>query len=358
MKIVIGAGGTGGHVFPAQALAREVKKRGGSVILFTDDRGARFISDFPAEEVVILPNGNIRQGSPTERLKAGSQLLAGVGKALSHLKNSRSDATVGFGGYPSFPAGVASFLLRKPLYLHEQNVILGKTNRFLGRFAKKILLSFPNTKNIPNRAISVVTGNPIRENIYIHKATPYTFPVTEEFRILITGGSQGARFFTEFFPQAFELLPLHLKKRLLVVHQAGGENPEALQKSYENAGVRSDIRKFIDNMGEEITRSALCVARAGASSISELTAIGRPAILIPLPTAADDQQTLNAKYLAENSAGVLAPQSDLTPKKMAVMIEEYMNTPHLLEKIAHQAKLLGQPDAVKNIYQEIENDLG
>ena len=351
MKIIIGAGGTGGHVFPAQAVAREIQSRGGRVILLTDSRGARFTDSFPADETLILPAGNIRAGSILKRLSSAFGLGKGVLQAVMKVNREKPDAVIGFGGYPSFPAGVAAFLTRTPLYLHEQNVIVGRTNRFLVRFAEKLLLSFPDTQNIPDGREFFLTGNPVRENILEHIDTPYA--LGERFRILVTGGSQGAAVFATVLPQACALTPSDVKEKLHIVHQARAEDEDALKSAYEQAGVTADVRGFIRNMGEELTKATLCFTRSGASSLAELTALGRPAILVPLPTAADDQQTLNAKALQDKGAAVLTPQPAFTPEKVAERLTDFVRFPEKLAAIAEASKKLGQPEAGVKIVKEI-----
>jgi UDP-N-acetylglucosamine--N-acetylmuramyl-(pentapeptide) pyrophosphoryl-undecaprenol N-acetylglucosamine transferase len=348
--IVLAAGGTGGHIFPAEALARELVTRGRTVALITDRRGQSF-----GDRVGGVATHRIRAG----RFDAGllgkaigmAELLLGTAQAGLKLRALAPAAVVGFGGYPSVPTVIAAGRLGVPTVIHEQNALLGRANRLLASRVRRIALSFPETGRLKpeERARAVTTGNPVRPAIAALRGTAYVVPALEgTIEILVLGGSQGARVFSEIVPEAIALLPEALRHRLRLSQQARPEDIDAVRRRYAGT-IAVELQSFFDDVPARLARAQLVIARAGASTIAELSIIGRPAILVPYPHAADDHQTANAGAFAAVGAGWSIAQPEFTAARLAHFMEETLTAPQRLAAAAAAAHGFGRPDAAARL---------
>ncbi|MEZ5857002.1 MAG: undecaprenyldiphospho-muramoylpentapeptide beta-N-acetylglucosaminyltransferase [Hyphomicrobiaceae bacterium] len=352
--IVLAAGGTGGHLFPAQALAEELARRGFVVDLMTDMRGDRYGTGFPARTIHRIPAATFSGSNPLVAAKALMTLTNGVRIARRILSNLRPVAVIGFGGYPSFPPIVAASLLSIPTILHEQNAVLGRANRFLARRVTAIATSFESVRLLEGAARTKAhfTGNPVRDSVIAWAHAPYDPSAPDDpFRLLVFGGSQGARFFSQTVPPALAMLPLDLRRRLSVVQQARPEDKDEVAALYAGSDVAIEamVETFFTNLPEVIAASHLVIARAGASSVAELAAIGRPSILVPLPHALDNDQLANATRLQEAGGALCLEQKNITPQSLANHLARMMRAPDELATMAAAAKKEGRPDAVSRL---------
>lgn len=350
--IVIAAGGTGGHFFPAEALAAELLARGERVVLLTDARSGGLASPVFARTEKHVVAGAGLAGRGAKRAAAGALALAkGVAQARGILSKLQPGAVVAFGGYPSVPPVIAAatMLGRKPLVvLHEQNAVLGRANRFLSRFAGLLALNFPNTQRLPAGVKTVVAGNPVRPAIAALYGQGYV-PPGEEIELLVLGGSLGAKIFSSLVPQALALLPEPLRARLRVTQQCRADDLEAARQIFKNAGIQAELSPFFTDVAGLLSRAHLVVSRAGASSVAEIAVAGRPAIFIPLPGAIDDHQRANADALAAKGGALRLDQAGLTPEILAEQIETFLMNPENLTKAAAAAAALGQPQAASRL---------
>lgn len=350
--ILLAAGGTGGHLFPAEALANRLVQRGYRVHLATDARGMAYGGNFPAEARHL-----IRAGTPTKRdvisnTRALVSLALGLLQSLWLIIRLRPAVVVGFGGYPSVPPLVAAFLLRRRSYLHEQNGVMGRANRFLARLVTGVGTGFATPKLTP-RAISSRlhhVGNPVRAAVLEAAMHPYDTPTQDgELRILVTGGSQGAKILSEVVPQAFALLSDAMRKRLVITHQARADDIAAARERYEKAGVRVEIASFFSDLPARIAASHLVIGRAGASTVAELCVIGRPSILIPLAGSLDQDQAANAEILSAIGAAKVIAQRDFRPETFATVLLPFLQDPRHLTDAAKAAKQAAIPDAAERL---------
>jgi UDP-N-acetylglucosamine--N-acetylmuramyl-(pentapeptide) pyrophosphoryl-undecaprenol N-acetylglucosamine transferase len=358
---VLAAGGTGGHLFPAFALAEELGRRAIAVDLVTDTRGGRYGGDFPARAIHRLASATLQGRSLQAAAKTGVTLIRGLAGALGLFRRLKPDAVVGFGGYPSFAPVVAARLLGIPTLLHEQNAVLGRANRLLARHVTAIATAFEDTKFLEaaRRAIVRHVGNPVREQVLQWADRPYRPPAAgDAFRLVVFGGSQGARTFSELLPAALARLTPEARGRLLVVQQCREEDLEEVKASYQSQGVGAQLASFFPNLAEELAQAHLVIARAGASTVAELAVLGRPAILVPLPHAIDNDQRLNAMRLAESGGAWCIEQGDLSPQRLAASLEEMMTAPARLLAAAAAAKRQGRPDAVARLADLVEELIG
>jgi UDP-N-acetylglucosamine--N-acetylmuramyl-(pentapeptide) pyrophosphoryl-undecaprenol N-acetylglucosamine transferase len=355
--IALTAGGTGGHVFPAGVLAGELLARGHRVVLITDERGKRYTALFSGVDVEVLELDGFGARGLRGRLKALGQLVRGTRRAHRMFRSDRPDAVVGFGGYPSAPAMIAAIGLDLPTCLHEQNAVLGRVNRFLGHWAKALALSFGTTRRVgaSARAKAVVTGNPVRADIAALSREPFPAHSTESMmRLLVLGGSQGARVLADVVPAALAALAPAQRRRLQVTQQCRREDLARVRAAYQDAGIAAETAEFIDDVPDRLAWAHLVIARAGASTVAEITAAGRPSILVPLPIATDDHQTANASELAEEGAGWLVPQAEFTPAALAKRLQKLLFNPARLDHAATRARVLGRPGAARNLADLIE----
>lgn len=348
--IFLAAGGTGGHLFPAEALAHALAARGAPVELVTDDRALRFGDSFPARAMHTLPAATPRGGNLIARAIAVAQLARGTAQAVSLLRKAQPRAVIGFGGYPTVPPLLAANFLRIPTVLHESNGVMGKANRFLAGRVDKIAAGLPNLRVPPPlQSKVVVTGNPVRPSVLAAARRPYPDFEGGVLRVLVTGGSQGARVMSDIVPYAIAALPAELRARLRLVQQARAEDIERVQTAYAQAGVEAEIAPFFADLPARIAAAHIVIARAGASTVSELAVIGRPALLVPLPHALDQDQAANADFLSGAGAAETVRQNDFTPAFLAGRLAEWFAAPQELARRAAAAKGVGVADAAERL---------
>jgi UDP-N-acetylglucosamine--N-acetylmuramyl-(pentapeptide) pyrophosphoryl-undecaprenol N-acetylglucosamine transferase len=353
---VLAAGGTGGHLFPAQALAIELVRRGRRVVVMTDGRGRNYRADFPGADIATVPAASFSGRSPLGRVVALGLIGLGVVVALTKLVQLKPRAVIGFGGYPALPVMTAAWIAGIPSALHEQNAVLGRVNRRIAPHVKRIAASFPFARFAPKNAGRVVmTGNPVRPEAVALAGEIYAAPgASGDIRVLVFGGSQGARALSEIVPAALALLPQDLRARLCVVQQARAEDVDAVAHAYTAAGIRADVARFFDDLPKRMVRAHLVIARSGASTLGELTVLGRPGILIPYPFAMDDHQAANAAVLADAGAAWAIRQDTLDASKLAALLQQIFAAPEELQSRAKAAKALGRPEAARSLADLVE----
>ncbi|MBC8020286.1 MAG: undecaprenyldiphospho-muramoylpentapeptide beta-N-acetylglucosaminyltransferase [Methyloceanibacter sp.] len=350
--ILLAAGGTGGHLFPAAALAQELQRRGYGVELATDIRAEKYGVEFPARAIHRIPSATLTSRNPFAVVMTFSRLGIGFAGALRLLKAVAPRAVIGFGGYPTLPPIIAASVRGIPTAIHEQNAVMGRANRLLSRFVDRIALSFTPTKLLraDAEAKARVTGTPVRDAVLAFREIPYSPPEPgERLLLLVFGGSQGARFFSEALPPALELLPAEMRERLTVVQQAREEDLDPLREAYQKAGIAAHVAPFFRDLPERIAKANLVVARAGASTVAELMAIGRPCLLVPLPHALDNDQLENATRLQEGGGGWCVRQQELTRDRLAGEVQRLLSSPQLLAGAAAKAKAMAETEAVKKL---------
>ncbi len=354
--IVIAAGGTGGHFFPAEALATALVGRGHRVALMTDARsGALNSAVFAGRETYTLSGAGIAGHGLVKAARAGFSLAAGVIQARAILGRIGAAAVVGFGGYPSVAPVIAARLLRRRpmLILHEQNAVLGRANRFLAPRADLLALSFEATERVPETAATQVTGNPVRPAIAALADRPYT-PATGTIDLLVLGGSLGARIFSDVVPGAVSSLPEALRARLRIIQQCRAEDIERVRAAYEAAGIAAELSTFFPDVADRLAAAHLVIARAGASTVAELAVAGRPSILVPLPSAIDDHQSANARALAEAGAAWPMPQARFTPASLAETLARLFADPATLAAASAAARTQARTDAANRLAHIVE----
>lgn len=354
---VLAAGGTGGHMIPAYAVARELMARGHHVALVTDERGAKIPEIFQDMQVHVLPAGRM-QGGPLGWIKGWRAIRAGREMARRLYDTFQPTAVVGFGGYPAMPALLAALKDGIPTAVHEQNAVLGRVNRYLARKVSAIATAYPDVQRLPDRYAGKVhlIGNPVREEVLALRDEE--FPVlTDEsvFRLLVTGGSQGATVLSSVVPEGLALLPLSLRRRLQVTQQCRAEDIEKVRATYAEMEIPADLATYITDMAEKLGWAHLVIARAGASTIAELTAAGRPAILIPLPSAMDDHQTANVKELTDCGGARAIRQDQFTPVELAKQMQKLAMEPGALQNAAKRAWACGRPNAARDMADLLES---
>jgi UDP-N-acetylglucosamine--N-acetylmuramyl-(pentapeptide) pyrophosphoryl-undecaprenol N-acetylglucosamine transferase len=349
---LLAAGGTGGHLFPAQALAEELKQRGWHVHLATDARGGHFRDTFPAEAVHVLPAATFGEFDPLALARSAWTLMVGFCAAWSLMGRIRPSIAIGFGGYPTVPPILAAWTRRIATCVHEQNAIMGRANRLLKRFATAIAVGFPDTALVDprDRAKLTHTGVPVRAAVVVAAERRYDEPLAGgKFRLLVFGGSQGARVFADVLPEAVAGLDEDARRRLEIVQQARPEDLDRVSRAYADLGVKAEVASFFADLPARIAAAHLVISRSGASTATELTVIGRPAILVPLPGAIDNDQLMNATALERSEAARLMPQSQFTPEFLAQELDRMMGDPEQLRNIAAAARALGRPDAAARL---------
>jgi UDP-N-acetylglucosamine--N-acetylmuramyl-(pentapeptide) pyrophosphoryl-undecaprenol N-acetylglucosamine transferase len=364
--IVIAAGGTGGHFYPAEALASTLADRGQWVVLMTDARsGALHSSVFDTRNQYIIPGAGIAGRGTIRAVKAMFALAAGVARARAILARIRPIAIVAFGGYPSVPPVLATSLLRNrpPVILHEQNAVLGRANRFLARYAGVLALSFTGTRRVPGAVRRLVTGNPVRPEIAAPGAERYEPPPGARhdgsieggsIRLLVLGGSLGARVFSDIVPGAVARLPEALRVRLHVTQQCRAEDLDRVRSAYAASGTNVELAPFFRDIAARLRAAHLVIARAGASTVAELAVAGRPSILVPLPGAIDDHQTANAKALADAGGAWVMPQPGFTVIALADRLMTLLTEPAQLAQAAAFARLVARPEAAATLADVVE----
>ncbi len=348
--IVLSAGGTGGHLFPAQALAGVLTRRGRRIVVMTDTRFANYATAFPGAQIQTVPS------SPLNAITAPFKIMAGMAIAFAKLLKLRPAAVVGFGGYPSVPVMLAANLARFPTAIIEQNAVVGRANRLVMNQVKVVAAAFPIARFAPNdKSKIVLTGNPLRPEVEALWASPYQSPQSDgPLRLLVFGGSQGARAMSEIVPAALTRLPHDLKTRLSVVQQCRPEDIETVRQIYRNADIKAELQSFFSDLPRRMAESHLVIARSGAGTVAELMAIGRPAILVPLPGALDDNQTPNADILARADAGWRVAQNELTPDTLAQRLISIFAAPSDLARRAAAAHALATPHAAERLADVVE----
>ncbi|MDD4615657.1 MAG: undecaprenyldiphospho-muramoylpentapeptide beta-N-acetylglucosaminyltransferase [Alphaproteobacteria bacterium] len=353
--IVLAAGGTGGHIFPAEALARELLGRGYQVALITDKRGARFSDDLD------IPVYRVRASSLGKgfigKVISIAEMGIGVLQARWKLAKLKPAAVVGFGGYPSVPALYAATQMNIPIVLHDQNALLGRANLAMMGKARAIATSFPSVGGVKASTDMqlVYTGNPVRPAFVALRSQPYqALGESDPMRILVLGGSLGARVFSYVVPQALALLPQTMKRRIVIAQQCRKEDLEAARSAYAAAGIDAELSTFFSDVPDRMAEAHLVICRAGGSTVAELTVTGRPSILVPYTGGHAGEQTRNAEAIAEAGGAWLIPESAFTPESLAVRLESVMALPSSLTKTAAAARALGKVSAADNLADCVE----
>jgi UDP-N-acetylglucosamine--N-acetylmuramyl-(pentapeptide) pyrophosphoryl-undecaprenol N-acetylglucosamine transferase len=349
--LLIAAGGTGGHMFPAQALAEAMLARGWRVKLSTDVRGARYAGGFPrAVSVHQVASASFARGGALARLAVPVRIAGGVISALWGMMRDKPAVVVGFGGYPSIPALVAAWLLRRPRMIHEQNGVLGRVNQI---FATRVMVvacgTWPTT--LPAGAHAVHTGNPVRAAVLERAGAGYIPPGDYPMSLLVIGGSQGARVLSDAVPGAVARLAPGLRANLRVAHQARAEDVDRVTDAYAQAGIMADVQTFFDDIPRRLSEAQLVISRAGASSVADISVIGRPAILIPFAAATGDHQTANARGLVTGEAAILIPESALDADTLAVQMAAILENPAAALQMSRNALGLGRADATDRLVE-------
>lgn len=368
--ICLAAGGTGGHVFPAMAVAETLSARGYRTEFFTDRRGAKIAHASNSDAQSSMPGvttpdiTTIASASPFQRgiirrFSALFKLSFGAVQCLVHFCLKRPVAIIGFGGYPSFAPLFAGGLLRIPGILHEQNAFLGRANHLLARRAGNLALSWENTKNLPNAIHIEVTGMPVRDifnadSSAAKRQKPAKAQKVDKLYLAVFGGSQGAAIFAKLVPAAIDLLPDAIKNRLVITQQARADQVGALEDLYAEMSVAATIAPFFADIASHIRQSDLIISRAGASSVAELAALGAPTIFIPFPHAMDDHQTQNAMQMQNLGGGLCLAEADLDAEKLATHLTDLLDDPALLVDMSSKAKQLSKSDAAANIADMVE----
>ena len=354
---VLAAGGTGGHLFPAQALAEALIARGWSILLASDERVAGLAQDFPAERRIGLSAATYRPGDPIGMLRAGIAVLRGAAQAREAYRDIGPNVVVGFGGYPSAPALVGAILDRRPTVIHEQNAVMGRANRMLASHVRTVACAFPTLLKAPGRVAEKAhrVGNPVRPPIRALAELPYEPPVDGgPIRLLVTGGSQGARLLSELVPEAIAALPEDLRNRLKVQQQTRKESMDGARRIYANAMVEAEIAPFFRDMASRLAAAHLVIGRSGAGSVCEFAVAGKPAILVPLAIAIDDDQGQNAKFLTDAGGAEMARESQLTVQSLAGALEKLLTNPARLARMAAASRSVAIPDAAERLADVVE----
>jgi UDP-N-acetylglucosamine--N-acetylmuramyl-(pentapeptide) pyrophosphoryl-undecaprenol N-acetylglucosamine transferase len=349
--ILVAAGGTGGHLFPASALAAALGRRGAAVELATDDRALKYGGDFPARAIHAVPSATTTGAGALNKARAALVLGVGLGSALLLLRRLKPRAVVGFGGYPTVPPLTAASLLGAPSVLHEQNAVMGRANRFLAPRVTLIATGFPELKGV-DAALSAkahYTGNPVRPAVIAAAQTPYPDFDGAALKVLITGGSQGARVMADVAPAALALLTAQERARFRLTMQARGEDRSRVAAACAEMAFPVELAEFFVDLPARMAASHLVIGRAGASTVSELAVIGRPSILVPFPHALDQDQAANAAILAASGAATVAPQNEFTPERLAQLLRAALADPAALQAAAKAAKSVGVADAAERL---------
>lgn len=354
--IALAAGGTGGHLFPAEALARELMSRGHEVVIHTERRGAQYAQALQGLPHVVLPASSL-EGGLAAKARAALTILRAVLASRRDLRRRGAAVMVGFGGYPSFAPALAARSLGLPLLLHEQATRLSKANAQLLRFADALATSFPAVAGTegfkPGRIVE--TGNPVRQAILQARGAYPPLEADGSLDLLVVGGSQSAAVFGRVVPPALELLPASLRRRLRLSLQYRGDDAEAIAARLRAAGIESTVRPFFEDMGERLRAAHLVVTRAGATTAADLLTIGRPAIFVPLPHGgAREEQRRNAQTLAQAGVGWHVDEGDLSPESLAMILREAFESPSRLPEAARAAAALGRPDAAARLADAVE----
>lgn len=342
-------------MFPAQALAEAMVRKGWKVTLSTDARGARYSGGFPhTVDVRQVASATFARGGMAAKLAVPFRVLGGVATATMRMLRERPAVVVGFGGYPAIPAMAAAFLTRRPRALHEQNGVLGRVN---GLFARRVHAVACGTwpTALPSGVAGIHTGNPVRSAILSRAGAPYMPPGDWPMSLLVFGGSQGARVLSDIVPAAIALLPQDLRDHLRVAQQARPEDIERVATAYANLDVRAEVQPFFDDMPRRLTEAQLVIARSGASSVADISVVGRPSIYVPYAAAKRDEQTANARGPVDAEAAALMPESKLTPEVLAQTIAAILTQPDAAHRMAEAALSVSVPDATDRLVALVED---
>ena len=351
-RVTLAAGGTGGHLFPAQALAEELGRRNIDIHLMTDERVHDYGKSFPASATHVVPSASLSLSDPLHAPQRMVRLYKGYRLAKALLREHKPSAIVGFGGYPSLPPMLAATRHNVPTILHEQNAVLGRANKLLAARVNAIATSFTNVSGVPSSARKRVTltGNPVRSAVLA--AADGEYPNLDDagpINLLVFGGSQGAKFFSDAVPAAVRALPEQLRKRIWITQQCRPEDINRVRGEYEAAGITANLAPFFKDMPWLIRSAHLVICRSGASSIAELGVIGRPAILVPLPHSIDNDQLRNAESFAKAGGGFVHPQASLNATHFSTVLAGLLDKPAALKDAAAKALSHGRPDAARRL---------
>jgi UDP-N-acetylglucosamine--N-acetylmuramyl-(pentapeptide) pyrophosphoryl-undecaprenol N-acetylglucosamine transferase len=353
--LVIAAGGTGGHMFPAQALAEVMLRRGWRVKLSTDPRGARYTGGFPhSVEIEQVASATFARGGLVNKVLAPFHILGGVLGATIRMLREKPDVVVGFGGYPTIPALGAAWLLRAPRMIHEQNGVLGRVNRLFARKVDKVACgTWPTV--LPDGVDGLHVGNPVRAAVLERQAAGYIPPGDYPMSVLVIGGSQGARILSDVVPEAIAALPETLRRNIRVSHQAREEDGARVAEFYAEQGIDADVAAFFRDVPRRMSEAQLVISRAGASSVADISIIGRPSILIPYAAAAEDHQSVNARALGKAGAAIVIPESKLAVDTLSEQIASVLTNPAGAEQMAQAALGVAVPDAPQKLADMVED---
>ena len=352
--LMIAAGGTGGHMFPAQALAEEMLKKGWRVKLSTDVRGARYTGGFPhTTEIEQISSATFARGGLLAKALVPLRIAVGVISAAFKMMRDKPDIVVGFGGYPSIPAMSAATLLRLPRMIHEQNGVLGRVNTLFAPHVDAVACGTWPT-DLTEGIEGVHVGNPVRASVLDRAGAGYIQPGEYPMDLLVIGGSQGARILSDIVPPAIAQLPIDMLHNLRISHQARDEDEERVRAYYETEGINADVQSFFKDVPRRMSEAQLVISRSGASSVADISVIGRPSILIPFAAATGDHQTANARGLVDADAAILIPESALTIDTLSEQISAILNDPSAAGKMSRAALSVGKPEATQTLVEMVE----
>ena len=353
--IFLASGGTGGHFYPAISLSQVLSQRGYSVSVITDNRSLVYSKNVTNVNFYSILCASLTRKSIIKLFGSVYKISFGILQSLYLIRKYRPQIVIGFGGYPSFPMVAAAVICRIPIILHEQNAVLGKANRYFANWAELIAATFPFVNENDLKKPIIVTGNPVREPFKLLARRPYTSSEENSpFRIVITGGSQGANIFSEILPEVIVNLPEKYRLRIRITQQCRKEDLERVSNSYKVAGVQADTMIFINDLANRMDLAHLAICRSGASTVSELAVSGVPSILVPYPNSTDDHQLVNARFISEADAGWLITQNDFTVERVSRLIIELMDNAELLTLAAARARNLGVPNAAEHLADLVE----
>ncbi|QFT81445.1 UDP-N-acetylglucosamine--N-acetylmuramyl-(pentapeptide) pyrophosphoryl-undecaprenol N-acetylglucosamine transferase [Roseovarius sp. THAF27] len=345
--LIIAAGGTGGHMFPAQSLAEAMLRRGWRVKLSTDPRGARYTGGFPhSVQIEQVASATFARGGIFNKLVAPFHILGGVLGATVRMMRDKPDVVVGFGGYPTIPALSAAMILRRPRMIHEQNGVLGRVNKLFAKRVDRVLCGTWPTA-LPEGVEGTHVGNPVRLAVHERAGAGYIPPGDYPMSILVIGGSQGARILSDVVPPAIANLPMDVLRNIRVSHQARDEDGERVATLYAENGIDADVQPFFRDVPARMSEAQLVISRAGASSVADISVIGRPAILIPFAAATEDHQAANAKGLSKAGGAIVIPESRLEVEALSEQIASVLTNPQGASQMAQAALSVGMPDAAQ-----------
>lgn len=351
--LVVAAGGTGGHMFPAQALAEEMLRRGWRVKLSTDVRGARYTHGFPNDvEIDVSASSTFARGGIFAKLAAPLLIAGGIVTTFFKMRKDCPSIVVGFGGYPSIPALSTATLMKLPRMLHEQNGILGKVNQFFASRVHKIACGTWPTE-LPEGVTGLHIGNPVRAAVLARAAAPYIPPGHYPMSVLVIGGSQGARILSDVVPSAFASLSEDVTRFLIISHQARAEDLDRVKAFYKEHKIIAEVEPFFGDLPRRMAESQLVISRSGASSVADISVIGRPSVLVPLAAAIRSEQHANARGLVEGGGAIIMEEKDFTKETLQRFLAGFFAHPQKAQKMADQAAACGLLDAATRLADEV-----